>query len=129
VNREQLPPAHHKIRRKRGGQKGNQNARTHGFYSGDLDAAEISEFWNITASEDIDSAIALIRVKLQALLEHDPSNRRALGEASKLLVKWYSATYHLNRGSLSISTIAKKRLFFTKPTLLCCPRPDRGANQ
>jgi hypothetical protein len=84
------------IKRKRGGQKGNRNARKHGFYSGTLSPAETSQLWNITNLEGVDPEIALIRVKLQSSLQYDPGNRRVIREASRLLVKWYSANYRLD---------------------------------
>jgi hypothetical protein len=84
------------VKRKRGGQKGNLNARKHGFYSGTLSPAEKSQLWNITNLEGVDPEIAFIRVKLQSSLQHDPGNRRVITEASRLLVKWYSANYRLD---------------------------------
>jgi hypothetical protein len=84
------------VKRKRGGQQGNRNARKHGFYSGTLSPAETRELWSITNQEDIDPEIALIRVKLQSSLEGDPGNRRVVREASRLLVKWYSENYGLD---------------------------------
>jgi hypothetical protein len=84
------------VRRKRGGQKGNRNACKHGFYSATLSPAETSQLWNITNLEGVDPEIALIRVKLQSSLQHDPGNRRVIKEASRLLVKWYSANYRLD---------------------------------
>jgi hypothetical protein len=84
------------IKRKRGGQKGNRNACKHGFYSGTLSPAETSQLWNITNLEGVDPEIALIRVKLQSSLQYDPGNRRVIREASRLLVKWYSANYRLD---------------------------------
>lgn len=84
------------IRRRRGGQKGNRNARKHGFYSGTLSPAETSQLWNITNLEGVDPEIAFIRVKLQSSLQYDPDNRRVITEASRLLVKWYSAYYELD---------------------------------
>jgi len=83
-------------RRKRGGQKGNRNARKHGFYSATLGPAETCQLWNITNLEGVDPEIAFIRVKLQSSLQHDPGNRRVIREASRLLVKWYSANYRLD---------------------------------
>jgi hypothetical protein len=83
-------------KRKRGGQKGNRNARKHGFYSGTLSPAETSQLWNITNLEGVDPEIAFIRVKLQSSLQYDPGNRRVIREASRLLVKWYSANYGLD---------------------------------
>ena len=85
------------VKRKRGGQKGNRNARKHGFYSGTLSPAETSQLWNITNLEGVDPEIAFIRVKLQSSLQHDPGNRRVIRKASRLLVTWYSANYRLDR--------------------------------
>jgi len=85
-----------RVERKRGGQKGNRNARRHGFYSGALSPAQTQELWNITNLEGVDPEIALIRVKLQSSLQNDPGNRRVIREASRLLVKWYSANYRLD---------------------------------
>jgi len=84
------------IKRKRGGQKGNRNASKHGFYSGTLSPAETCQLWNITNLEGVDPEIAFIRVKLQSSLQYDPGNRRVITEASRLLVKWYSANYQLD---------------------------------
>jgi len=84
------------IKRKRGGQKGNRNARKHGFYSGTLSPAQTSQLWNITNLEGVDPEIAFMRVKLQSSLQYDPGNRRVIREASRLLVKWYSANYWLD---------------------------------
>jgi len=84
------------IRKKRGGQKGNRNARKHGFYSGTLSPAETSQLWNITNLEGVDPEIAFVRVKLQSSLQYDPGNRRVIREAARLLVKWYSANYRLD---------------------------------
>ena len=84
------------VKRKRGGQKGNRNALKHGFYSATLSPAETSQLWNITNLEGVDREIAFIRVKLQSSLQHDPGNRRVIREASRLLVKWYSANYGLD---------------------------------
>ena len=84
------------IKRKRGGQKGNRNARKHGFFSGALSPAETSHLWNITNREGVDPEIAFIRVKLQSSLQDDPGNRRVITEASRLLVKWYSENYGLD---------------------------------
>jgi hypothetical protein len=84
------------IKRKRGGQKGNRNASKHGFYSATLSPAQTRQLWNITNLEGVDPEIAFIRVKLQSSLQNDPGNRRVIREASRLLVKWYSANYRLD---------------------------------
>ena len=84
------------IKRKRGGQEGNRNASKHGFYSATLSPAETRQFENITNLEGVDPEVAFVRVKLQSCLEQDPGNRRVIREASRLLVKWYSANYLLD---------------------------------
>ena len=94
---QNVTPNQTQIKRKRGGQKGNRNARKHGFYSTTLSPAETSQLRNITSLEGVDPEIAFIRVKLQSSLQHDPGNRRVVREASRLLVKHYSADYGFDR--------------------------------
>ena len=96
VDSELPPTVHHRVKRKRGGQKGNQNARKHGFYSGSLDPGEVCQFWNIVNMKSVDPEIAALSIKTRSLLDVAPGNRRALREAAKLLVKWYSAKYKLD---------------------------------
>jgi hypothetical protein len=99
------------VKRKRGGQKGNRNARKHGFYSGTLSPAETSQLWNITNLEGVDPEIAFIRVKLQSSLQHDPGNLRVIREASRLLVTWYSAHYRLDPADRSyLKTVVENLL-------------------
>jgi len=104
------------IKRKRGGQKGNRNARKHGFYSGTLSPAQTSQLWNITNLEGVDPEIALIRVKLQSSLQHDPGNRRVIREASGLLVKWYSVNYGLDATTGSYLKTVVDSLLETAPS-------------
>jgi hypothetical protein len=99
------------VKRKRGAQTGNRNARKHGFYSATLSPAETQELWNITTLEGVDSEIALIRVKLQSSLRYDPGNRRVIREASRLLAQWYSANYRLDGSDRScLKTIVENLL-------------------
>jgi uncharacterized protein YjcR len=99
------------VKRKHGGQKGNRNARRHGFYSGTLSPAETSQLWNITNLEGADPEIAVIRVKLQSSLQYDPGNRRVIREASRLLAKWYSANYRLDPADRSyLKTVVENLL-------------------
>ncbi|MDP2743773.1 MAG: hypothetical protein Q8P00_01740, partial [Dehalococcoidia bacterium] len=94
-------PPPRKERMKRGGQKGNQNARKHGFYSGALDPAEIGEFWNIINLEGLPPEIALLRIKLRSSLQQDPGNPHVLSAASKLLVRLYSSRSRLSKTNRS----------------------------
>jgi len=68
-------------KRKRGGQKGNQNARTHGFYSKELDETEKVEYLLAVKVVGLDSEIALLRVKIQSLITHDSENIRLINQA------------------------------------------------
>jgi hypothetical protein len=100
-----------KIKRKRGGQKGNRNARKHGFYSAALSPAEVAQLWNITNLEGVDPEIAFIRVKLQSSLQHDPGNHRVIREASRLVARWYCANYGLDAADRSyLKTIVESLL-------------------
>ena len=84
-----------KTRRKRGGQKGNQNARKHGFYSPALSLEEICEFYNLIRLHGVTPEIAVLRIRLQSLLQHGPANHRLLGEASRLLSQLLGYRYRL----------------------------------
>ena len=84
---------HTRRKRRRGGQPGNQNARKHGFYSRTLAPAQASELFHITNVESIDTEEAVFRLKLRSVLQYDPGNRRVLGEALKVLIKWLCARY------------------------------------
>ena len=90
-------PIKRKTKRTRGGQKGNQNARKHGFYSVNLSPREICELWNIVNLEGIDPPVVVLRMKLCSALHRDPENHRVLSDASRLLVKWYGSQYRLDK--------------------------------
>jgi hypothetical protein len=77
-----------RMKRKKGGQPGNQNARTHGFFSSSMSPEEVSEFWKTIKTGDGGGEYAAFRVKLYAALRAAPSNRRIIQEASRLMTKW-----------------------------------------
>ena len=74
-------------KRKRGGQKGNQNARTHGFYSSVLTPAQVSQLWNLVTKENVPPESAIMRLKLHSMLSQSNANTRTLKEAVRLIVK------------------------------------------
>ena len=86
-----------KIKRKRGGQPGNQNARKHGLYSSNLTVNQLCEFRNLLNLGGVAPELFALRIKLESVLRQAPANRRVLMEASKLLAKWYRSKYRLNR--------------------------------
>ena len=82
---------------KRGAPKGNQNARKHGFYSRVLDEAERLDFELASGVEGIDDEIALLRVKIKSLLEHDPENIRLIMQATNTLAGLVKARYNITK--------------------------------
>ncbi len=58
-------------KRKSGGQLGNQNARKHGLHSKHLPAQRLEEYNNALAVRDLAPEIAIVRVRLNGLL-NDP---------------------------------------------------------
>ncbi len=86
-----------KTDRKRGAPKGNQNARKHGFYSKVLDEAERLDFELATGVEGIDDEIALLRVKIKSLLEHDPENIKLIMQATNTLARLVRTRYNIGK--------------------------------
>jgi len=86
-----------KAERKRGAPKGNQNARKHGFYSKVLDEAERLDFELATGVEGIDGEIALLRVKIKAILKNDPENIKLIMQATDALAKLVKTRYNITK--------------------------------
>ena len=86
-----------KVVSRRGAPKGNQNARKHGFYSKVLDEAERLDLELATGVEGIDDEIALLRVKIKSLLEHDPENIRLLVQVTNALTRLVKTRYKITR--------------------------------
>jgi uncharacterized protein YjcR len=84
-------------KRKRGAPKGNQNARTHGFYSRVMDEAEQLDLELATSIEGIDDEIALLRVKIKSVLEKDPENIRLIMQATNTLAGLIKASYKMTK--------------------------------
>jgi hypothetical protein len=83
--------------KKRGGQKGNQNARKHGFYSRVLDEAEKLDFESASGVNGIDDEIALLRVKIKSVLEKDPENIKLIMLAANTLAAMVKTRYNINK--------------------------------
>jgi hypothetical protein len=83
--------------RKGGAPKGNQNARKHGFYSKVLDEAGQLDFELASGVEGIDDEIALLRVKIKSLLEHDPENIKLIMQAATTLANLVKTRYKISK--------------------------------
>jgi len=85
-------------RRRRGAPQGNQNARKHGFYSLVLDEAQKLDFEIAEGVEGLDDEIALLRVKIKALIEKDPENLLLIMQASGTLARLLRTRYTIEKG-------------------------------
>ena len=83
--------------RKRRTPKGNQNASKHGFYSKVLDEAEQLDFELAAGVEGIDDEVALLRVKIKSVLEHDPENIKLIMEATNTLARLIKTRYNITK--------------------------------
>ena len=87
------------LKRKRGAPPGNQNARKHGFYTNVLDAAQKHNLKQAALVSGIDEEIALLRVKLKSVVEHDPENIHLISQAAVSLGRLLRTRHQLNKGS------------------------------
>ncbi|MFC1893133.1 hypothetical protein ACFLYR_03740 [Chloroflexota bacterium] len=91
-------------RRKRGAPKGHQSAskpgtpeKKHGFYSKVLNEAEQLDFELAAGVDGIDDEIALLRVKIKSILEHDPENIKHITEVTNALARLVKTRYDITR--------------------------------
>ncbi len=82
---------------RRGPPKGNQNARTHGFYSNALNDTEKEDIEFAAGIGDIDDEVALLRVKIKEVLGRDPENVKLLMEATNTLAGLVIKKYQINK--------------------------------
>src|SRR4030066_1138419 len=75
-------------KRKKGGQKGNQNACKHGFYSKAFDEADKFDFKDASGVEGLDEELALLRLEIKkAISGGDERNLLLLIKAAGALEK------------------------------------------
>lgn len=86
-----------RVKRKRGGQPGNQNARKHGFYSNKMNPDEVCRFWNIVNLEGVAPEVVAFRLKLHSVLKSDPGNRRTIMEAVKMITRYYEVKFQMTK--------------------------------
>ena len=82
---------------KGGAPKGNQNARKHGFYSDVLDEFQQHDYELAIKVEGIDDEIALMRVKIKAIVEHDPDNTKLIIQAINTLVRLVRTKFNIGK--------------------------------
>ena len=79
-------------RRPRGGQPGNQNARTHGYYSKTLTPSQHKALQSASHLQGTDREIAVLCLRISSILSSDPGNCRVLGRALASLTRLLTAT-------------------------------------
>ncbi len=84
------------VRRKRGAQPNNHNARKHGYYASALVEAEQLELGEAEEIEGLDSEIALLRVKLRTLIEEHPKQLELQLKAVSTLGRLVSIRYNIS---------------------------------
>jgi len=87
-----------KLKRSRGGQPGNQNARTHGLYSKALDEAESLQLEDAAAIEGLDAEIAIIRIRLRRLLGDCPDRLDLQLDAANTITRMVKTKYQISQG-------------------------------
>ncbi len=83
--------------KQRGGTPGNQNARKHGFYAKYLTYEERLELAEATMVIGLDEEIALMRVKIQGILNYDPNNLELIARGMNTLAGLIRTKYNLSK--------------------------------
>ncbi|MDH4300255.1 MAG: hypothetical protein OEV57_08335 [Dehalococcoidia bacterium] len=77
--------------------KGKKKGSPRGFYSRALDEAEKLEFEEASRIEGIDEEIALLRLKLRALLEEQPERIDLHFEAANIVARLVKTRYQITK--------------------------------
>ena len=85
------------MKKKTGAPKGNQYARTHGFYSKVLDDEEKLRFKHAVEIEGLDREIAMLRVKIESLIARDPENINLVSQAVNSLARLIATKYNIGK--------------------------------
>jgi len=84
-----------RMKRRRGGQPGNQNGRRHGFYSSVLKEKELPFLEEASAVEGIDEEIAILRAKFRSYMVRHPDNISLIVLAAESLARLIRTKYRI----------------------------------
>ena len=79
------------VKNKGGAPRGNQNARTHGFYSKVLPASERKRFEETVLIDGLDEEIAVLRIKFKSLVRSKPANIGLITRTANSLTRMINA--------------------------------------
>jgi hypothetical protein len=85
------------IKRPRGGQPGNHNARKHGFYSRAFKNPDRSNFDDAARVSGLDQEISLLRAQLKIVIQRDPDNARLIALIASTLARLMRTNVKLPR--------------------------------
>ena len=105
------------MKRNKGAQPGNRNARKHGFYSKVMTRSEKLELQKAVSVEGLGDEIALLRLKIFQLLERDPDNLNLVLQASDILGRLVHINYLNPLPSMAIRFICHFSLIRFKISL------------
>ena len=88
----QQPP-----RRRRGAPIGNQNARTHGFYSSRFTKKELDSLQDAVRLNDLQGEIALLRLKIRRIVANPDAPPELLFQAINALVRTMELNERINK--------------------------------
>jgi len=114
--------------RKPGGQQGNQNARTHGYYSKVLDEQEKQYYRQAAKFDGLDAEIILLRVKLKSLIDHDPQNLKLISQAANSLARMVLTQYNITKPDKEVlkEQIKQQRLMQARQNVISSFEKDFG---
>jgi hypothetical protein len=87
----------HTVKNRSGSLKPNSHTKKHAFYSKFLDEQQRRQYTRAVDIEGLDAEIALLRVKIQSLLAHDPENIRLISQALNSLARMIMTKYHIKK--------------------------------
>jgi hypothetical protein len=82
---------------KRGAQKGNKNARQHGFYSTVMSEEEKAQLEEASRVEGIDEEISLLRVRLRGVMKEHPERIDVQMEVANTIARMLRTRQRVNK--------------------------------
>jgi hypothetical protein len=89
------------IKRKSGGQPGNQNALKHGLYAKVLTREDKRRLRLASRTEGLDQEIAILRLKFMDLLAAEDTHPHILNETAETLARLYNIKFSHSRNDIT----------------------------
>ena len=99
-----------KVKRKKGGQKGNQNAKKHGFYSQCLNPKELENLSAAAKVDGLDQEIAILRETMLSILAQEPRDDKLMVEAIGTMERLFRTNQYIESRRRLFSTIERQTI-------------------